>query len=560
MSESQERSARALAEESSLGLAEAHARFGRAVMFIYLGTALLAIILLLVAVFTDLEHEQEQARSTLSLATQVRAHYVGHHLQLLRNELVRLGLRSEVDLLDENMAPERDLLRLAHEKSTFFNAGTAILDAQGTVIWSEPRTFLALGLPLGREPWFEALHKTRAIQTVPSAAQTGDQSIVFLVSPIVRSGSFTGALLGAVDLETSETVERSKLQPSGAWLAVAMLGGAILFPPAPPAVLSEFVRLDLPRQPTGQPFVTETAHTGERVVVAGAAVQDTSLVLLSVADAGALFGPARTRLITRLVAGLLLSAVPLVPFSLLLRRSLLAFRRSEEGVMRGERQRSLGEAVDLIAHEVKNSLNGMRIGLDMILQGDGGAIAQRHARAATGLRAEMERLSSFTAELLSFSKGVVPRPVPIDLTGTVQKVADLSREAAERQSVVLQIPNGQALVPVRADPGLLHVVIANLVSNALDSLSEADVPAPRVVVTVEADGRQARVRVSDNGPGVSARVKPRLFEPFASGKPSGTGIGLALSRRIARAHGGDLVLEHTTTGASFLLLLPQESA
>ena len=550
----------ATAEESSLGLAEAHARFGRAVMLVYLGAASLAIVLLLVALFTDLEHEREQARSTLSLATQVRAHYVAHHLQLLRNELVRLGLRSEVDLLDENMAPERDLLRLAHEKSTFFNAGTAILDARGAVIWSEPRTFLTLGLPLGHEGWFEALRRTRAIQTVPAVAEANDQSIVYLVSPIVRSGGFTGALLGAVDLQTSQTVERSNLQPSGSWLAVAMLGGAVLFPPAPPAVLSEFVRVDLPRQPAGRPFVANVAHAGERVVVAGAAVQDTSMVLLSVADSAELFGPARTRLVTRLVAGLLLSAVPLVPFVLLLRRSLSAFRRSEEGVMRGERLRSLGEAVDLIAHEVKNSLNGLRIGLDMILQHDGGAIAIRHARAATGLRAEMERLSSFTGELLSFSKGVVPRPVPIDLRGTVQKVAELSREAAERQAIALEIPNGQDPVPVRADPGLLHVVIANLVGNALDALGEGDVQAPRVVVTVEGDGRLARLRVSDNGPGVSARVKPRLFEPFASGKPSGTGIGLALSRRIARAHGGDLVLEHTAEGASFLLLLPQESA
>jgi len=383
---------------------------------------------------------------------------------------------------------------------------------------------------------------------------------VFLVSPIVRSGSFTGALLGAVDLETSETVERSKLQPSGAWLAVAMLGGAILFPPAPPAVLSEFVRVDLPRQPTGHAFVTDVAHAGERVVVAGAAVQDTSLVLLSVADAGALFGPARTRLVTRLVAGLLLSAVPLVPFSLLLRRSLHAFRKSEESVMRGERLRSLGEAVDLIAHEVKNSLNGLRIGLDMILQGEGGAVVARHAGAVRGLRAEMERLSSFTGELLSFSKGVVPRPVGIDLQVTARKIVDLSREAAERQSVALEVPDSQAPVPVRADPGLLHVLITNLVGNALDALSDGDVKAPRVVVSVESDGRQARVRVSDNGPGVPQHVKPRLFEPFVSGKPSGTGIGLTLSRRIARAHGGDLVLEETAAGASFVLSLPQESA
>jgi len=75
----------------------------------------------------------------------------------------------------------------------------------------------------------------------------------------------------------------------------------------------------------------------------------------------------------------------------------------------------LGEAVNLIAHEVKNSLNGLRVGLDLILQADRLALETRHRQAVSGLRTEMERLSTFTTELLSFSKGVVPRPVPLDL-------------------------------------------------------------------------------------------------------------------------------------------------
>jgi signal transduction histidine kinase len=66
------------------------------------------------------------------------------------------------------------------------------------------------------------------------------------------------------------------------------------------------------------------------------------------------------------------------------------------------------------------------------------------------------------------------------------------------------------------------------------------------------------VRVSDNGPGVPAELRARLFEPFVTGKPSGVGIGLALSRRIALAHGGDLALEPGGAGASFLLTLPAE--
>jgi len=66
--------------------------------------------------------------------------------------------------------------------------------------------------------------------------------------------------------------------------------------------------------------------------------------------------------------------------------------------------------------------------------------------------------------------------------------------------------------------------------------------------------------VRDNGPGIPEPLRARLFEPFVTGKPNGVGIGLALSRRIARAHGGDLELEAPGPGASFLLTLPAEAA
>jgi two-component system C4-dicarboxylate transport sensor histidine kinase DctB len=111
---------------------------------------------------------------------------------------------------------------------------------------------------------------------------------------------------------------------------------------------------------------------------------------------------------------------------------------------------------------------------------------------------------------------------------------------------------------VRADPSLLHVVVTNLVVNALEALSGGPLERPAIRVAVGKDGSTAQVRVSDNGPGVPGELRPRLFEPFVTGKPSGVGIGLALSRRIALAHGGDLVLERVGPGASFLLTLPVE--
>jgi len=167
-------------------------------------------------------------------------------------------------------------------------------------------------------------------------------------------------------------------------------------------------------------------------------------------------------------------------------------------------------------------------------------------------------LSDFTTELLSFSKGVVPRPVSLDLSEFVPKVANLARETAADRGVRLDVVPAEERVRVKVDPSLVHVVVANLVGNALDfALLGRDGP-PRVIVGIDAGGGQARVHVIDNGPGVAGAVRARIFEPFVTGRPNGVGIGLALSRKIARAHGGDLTLEDTVAGASFRLTLPLE--
>jgi len=103
------------------------------------------------------------------------------------------------------------------------------------------------------------------------------------------------------------------------------------------------------------------------------------------------------------------------------------------------------------------------------------------------------------------------------------------------------------------------------VGNALDA-ALASASAPRVDVRLSVEQGVARLRVSDNGKGVSASMRSRLFEPFQSEKPNGVGIGLALARKIARAHGGDLVLDEAQgtrpgfPGASFVLTVPITTA
>jgi len=540
-------------------LSAVHARFARAVILIYLGTALAAVALLVGALATDLTHQKDLARETLLLETEVRAHYMAAHLRQLAAELIRLGLRSEVNLLDQNNEPERSLLKLAHEKSSFFNVGVAVVGPDGTLVWSEPQNFLERGVSLGASTWFQAALRMRRPLIVPVVPERGHEPLLFLVSPIIRGGIFSGALVGALDFALAGTLD-PEIHPGAHSQSLVMTrGGQVLYPESPPSVEASEGWKTVVSTRAAEPFLEDRVIDGRDGVIAGAPVQETDFVLLSVARADRLFGAARARLWTRIGLGAILALVPFILMVLLLRRSFRIFEKSEESALRDDRLRMLGEAVNLIAHEVKNSLNGLRVGLDLILQGDRTGIETRHRQAVSGLRTEIERLSNFTTELLGFSKGVVPRPVAMDLALFVPKVTGLAGETASRMGVELDVRAESPEIPVRADPSLVHVVVANLVQNSLEALAGSTAGAPRVEVRIEGGGKTATVRVSDNGPGVPPWLIARLFEPFVTGKPSGVGIGLALSRRIARAHGGDLVLEPGGPGAIFLFTLPMES-
>lgn len=539
----------------------AHTRFARAVFGIYLGTALVACALLVGALATDQSNEETIARGTLALTAEVRADYFARHLGLLATELRRLGLRSEIDLLDQNLEPEQGLLRLSHSKSTFFNVGVAILDVHGSVLWSEPQSFIEPGTRLGHEPWFQSVRTLRSVRVVPVAPEKEHDSLVFVISPIVRNSQFTGALVGAVDLAFGDTVEgvignRSSLPGK---TVLATRDGRVVYPPKPPSYAGspawDLLFQDLP----AEGFVVEADLDGEQQIVAGAPVRGSDLVLLSLTPAGVLFAPARRRLFLRLGLGLALTLIPNLLLLGQLRRSLRSFRTSEEQALRGERLRFLGEAANLIAHEVKNALNSIRLGLDLALSGDRTTPDLRRDRAAQALRQEVQRLSEFTSELLTFAKGVVPRPVPFDIAEFVERVTEIHRPRADELGAKLRIQRPKAEIRVHADPALVHVVIGNLITNALEAIEAAGVSSPEVVVTITEEDGAVRVAVADNGPGVPASFRPRLFEPFSTSKPSGVGIGLALSRNIARAHGGDLILlDPSTSGATFVLHLPRK--
>ncbi len=225
------------------------------------------------------------------------------------------------------------------------------------------------------------------------------------------------------------------------------------------------------------------------------------------------------------------------------------------GLIQAERLAAVGQTIADLSHHIKNIMQGVRFGSDMVKAGMDGDDKDLLARGWRLVEKNQRRIDELILDMLSYSKDREPILEPADLRGIVADVLDVVRGRAGDNGVSLTLSAGD-LPPVACDGEAIHRALLNVVGNAVEAV--ADVDNPQVAVAVEVRDGFAEIRVRDNGPGVPADKREEIFKPFVSTKGSrGTGLGLPSARKTFREHGGDLFVQpDTDPGATFVFRLP----
>jgi len=235
--------------------------------------------------------------------------------------------------------------------------------------------------------------------------------------------------------------------------------------------------------------------------------------------------------------------------------------RYHHAMLQAERLAAIGQAVAALSHHIKNILQGLRSGSDILKMGLSDKDENLLQKGWTIVEKNQGKIYDLVMDMLSYSKEREPAIENTDVNGVVQDVLELLQGRMKELNVKLETRLADDLPEIPVDPEGLHRALLNIVSNALDAVEERKSPQVALATILEGDGEWLRILVLDNGTGIPPNKLPDIFRPFLSTKGSkGTGLGLAVSRKIMREHGGDILVQSQPgKGTKFILRLPLRS-
>jgi signal transduction histidine kinase len=231
-------------------------------------------------------------------------------------------------------------------------------------------------------------------------------------------------------------------------------------------------------------------------------------------------------------------------------------------VLMGERLLELEHFAGRVAHDIRSPLGAVTVALDLATR-QPEVTGKTQAYLERGIRT-LQRVGQLVDGLLIFAMAGKPPPEPrgarqAGVREVLDGIVEDARTHAEEKGISLDYVSPSETLSVACSPGVLVSMASNFVTNAIKYMGDA--PVKRVSVRAHAAGRSVRIEVSDTGPGVPPKVRPRLFEPYVRGADStipGLGLGLATVRRLAEAHGGSVGMQpNEACGSVFWFELPR---
>ena len=234
---------------------------------------------------------------------------------------------------------------------------------------------------------------------------------------------------------------------------------------------------------------------------------------------------------------------------------LTEVKRLEAQVRRMHTLAALGEMAATVAHEIRNPLGGIA-SFANLLERDLDA-GDPNRRMVSKITEGVARLNRIVSSLLSYTR-------PLNLNTRKTDVREIVEEAASFFEVDPEGGSGETVIErsypqtplvVELDTEQVHQVVLNLLLNAAQAMPDGGVV--RIEVLREADAAETQIRIRDEGPGIDAAVREKLFTPFFTTKEDGTGLGLVTSKKIVEAHGGRITFQsNPCEGTCFTITLP----
>ncbi len=220
---------------------------------------------------------------------------------------------------------------------------------------------------------------------------------------------------------------------------------------------------------------------------------------------------------------------------------------AEQRAATAERMAALGRLATGLAHEIRNPLGSIS-GCIQLLQSASGLDAEERKLCAI-IQSEAARLNDLVTDMVDLARPRKPSIVPVDVVATAREVVELASASGRAVSDVrIRLEVDVAHLPISADAAQLRQLIWNLIRNAVQASAAGD----EVTVELTKKRDRAELRVIDRGVGIDAASQENLFDAFFTTRSHGTGVGLAVVKRIADEHGFSVKVESTRgQGATF---------